>query len=155
MHVVPVVGLKVVGVEQRALGAEWVVVGEELPAGIGVVDCLADLGADEVGGRVVCGLVRHEVVERSANEVEAALGPLLLIQLVALSFGVVQGGTIHRVQMAAAVAPACRLEDCLIVRLDLVLDEPSVRRPVAGGHGELGRALEDREALGLPGDDRD
>ena len=58
MDVVPVVGLKVVGVEQRALGAEGVVVGEELAAGIGVLDCLADLGADEIGGGVVCGLVR-------------------------------------------------------------------------------------------------
>ena len=153
MDVVAVVGLEVVGVEQGPLGAEGVVVGEELAAGLGVVDCLADLGADEVGGRVVCGLVRHEVGERSADEVEAALGPLLLIQLVALSLGVVQGGTLHRVQMAAAVAPACLLEDCLVVRFDLFLDEPTVRRPVAGGHGELGRALEDREAAGLPGDD--
>ena len=127
--------------------------GEELAAGLGVVDCLADLGADEVGGRVVCGLVRHEVGERSADEVEAALDPLLLVQLVALSLGVVQGGTLHRVQMAAAVAPACLLEDCLVVRFDLFLDEPTVRRPVTGGHGELGRALEDREAAGLPGDD--
>ena len=56
--------------------------------------------------------------------------------------------------MAAAVAPACLLEDCRVVRFDLFLDEPTVRRPVAGGHGELGRALEDREAAGLPGDDR-
>ena len=63
MDVVAVVGLEVVGVEQGALGAEGVVVREELAAGLGVFDCLADLGADEVGGGVVGLLVRHEVGE--------------------------------------------------------------------------------------------
>ena len=60
---VAVVGGVVVGVEEGALGAEGVVVGEELAAGLGVFDDLADLGADEVGGGVVGGLVGHDVGE--------------------------------------------------------------------------------------------
>ena len=63
VDVVAVVGGVVAGVEQAALGAEGVVVGEELPAGLGVFDDLTDLVADEVGGGVVGGPVGHEVGE--------------------------------------------------------------------------------------------
>ena len=56
---------------------------------------------------------------------------------------------------AAAVAPAGLLEDLFVVRFDFFLDEFAVDGSVARGNGVLGGSLEDREAAGLPGDDRD
>ena len=53
-----VVGLVVVGVEARALGAERVVRRAQRLGGLGVLHDRADLVADELGQRVVGGLVR-------------------------------------------------------------------------------------------------
>ena len=57
--------------------------------------------------------------------------------------------------MAAAVAPACLLEDGLVVGFNLFLDELTVGAAVPGGDSELGRSLEDGEAFGLLGNDGD
>ena len=59
--VVAVVGLVVVDVDAEPLGAERIGVRREQLRDLGVVDDLADLRADELGGRLVRLLVEQQV----------------------------------------------------------------------------------------------
>ena len=118
----------------------------------GVVDGLADLLADELGGRVVRPLVEDQVVEGLEHEVEPAGLPTLLEDAVAL--GVVGHVVVRasgRTHGEAEHVVACHRPDFGVGVLDGA-PEVVVEVVVLGRHDVVRGALEDRQVLGRLGD---
>ena len=154
--VVAVVGLVVVGIEAEPLGADRMVLGRQQFAGALVLHDGADLVAHELRGGVVRLLVHQQVGVGIEVADAAAFLPLRLVGLVALVFrqhraptwSAWDGRAMANGVSAAAARRAGYSALCLLLALGL-------HRPVARRQAEVGGALEDRQVLGLAGDDRD
>ena len=149
---VAVVGRVIVGVDAGPLAAD-VVVGREQLRHRRVAHRLANLGADELGRRVVGLRSREEIGER-AQEADAAGAPALFVDGVALLRPHVEHAALADREIdARAVLPRPRPQ-ARVIRLDRLL-HLRVQRCVEGGNAVVRCALEDEEMLRLLGDERD
>ncbi len=127
--------------------------GEQLFGGLPVFNDLADLGANELGGRVVRAQVALDVGERKEEVVEA-LGPGGFVRCPAFFFACLERGTLRFVVGMAAAISLARFPDLGVVGLDL-RQKLLIDGVVARRHHVLGRTLEDRQVSGFLGDDGD
>jgi hypothetical protein len=153
VHVRPVVGLVVAGVQARALGADRVL-GAEVVGDVLVLDDLVDLAVDPPLGRVVGLLAGRQVDEGGEQVDQAAALPRGLEDRIPLGVGDFQrrpgrGGDRH-----AGPGLALRLPVRRIVGL-AVGDLRRTQPPIACGQRVRRGALEDGQVVGLLGDDRD
>ena len=152
-HVRTVEGRKILGVDADAFGADRMSVRLQQLCGLGILDDLADLFADEIGGGIVGRLLEPEIVV-DRHESEPAAAPARLVFGAALVVAVIERAAVGHFGIDAVTRlDAGEVPDFRIFgteRLPFLFGQ----RGVAGRNREIRGALEYREMARLLGNHR-